>query len=270
MKHVMELRRADGADFTPDEAEPLLEALHIGVSFALGPWAAPMLPVGVDADGRIVWEDWRPLHCDPAQVSSPGWWYQRDHQALGHLLSRVIPAFADPARRAVLRFQMMFAITSVSDQGFVEQRVMTGAAGLEHVMWQTLVTSGILTEQQYRSMAAHQLLRKVLLGAKIPVDIDPGLLPVITLFAADERQRQGTVLDGAHVVTQIRNWLVHPTGDQERVYRRDGLVAEAWLLTRHYLVLLILQSLGYRGLYRDLRKTSGWAADLENVPWAGQ
>ena len=71
MTHVMELRRADGASFTPDEVEPLLAALHIGVSFALSQWAAPMLPVGEDADGRIVWEDWRPLHCDPAQVTSP-------------------------------------------------------------------------------------------------------------------------------------------------------------------------------------------------------
>ncbi len=148
---------------------------------------------------------------------------------LGDLLSRVVPAFADPDRRAVLWFQMMFAIISASDKGFVEQRVMTGAAGLEHIMWQTLVSSSTLTEDQYRSMAAHQLLRKVLAAAKIPVDIDPGLLPVITQFAA-----------------------------------------EAWLLTRHYLVLLILHSLGYRGLYRDLRKTSGWAADRKNVPWAGQ
>lgn len=122
MTHVMELRRADGAAFTPDEAEPLLAALHIGVSFALGRWAAPMLPVGENANGKIVWEDWRPLHCDSARFPSPGWWYEKDHQALGDLLSRVVPAFADPDRRAVLWFQMMFAIISASDQGFVEQR----------------------------------------------------------------------------------------------------------------------------------------------------
>src|SRR5438477_606441 len=42
MTHVMEIRRADGADFTAHEAEPLLEALYIGVSFALGRWTAPM------------------------------------------------------------------------------------------------------------------------------------------------------------------------------------------------------------------------------------
>jgi hypothetical protein len=143
MTHVMELRRADGSCFTADEAEPVLAALHIGVSFALGRWAAPMLPVGEDADGKAVWEDWRPLHCDAAQVTSPGWWYDKDHQALGDFLSCVIPSFADPGSRAVLQFQMMFAIISAGDQGFVEQRVMSGAAGLEHIMWQTLVAAGV-------------------------------------------------------------------------------------------------------------------------------
>jgi hypothetical protein len=74
-------------------------------------------------------------------------------------------------------------------------------------------------------------------------------------------------LDAADVVTQIRNRLVHPKGAQEDVYRLERLVTEAWLLTRHYLVLLILHSLGYRSSYRDLRKTTGWAGDVGQVPW---
>ena len=39
---------------------------------------------------------------------------------------------------------------------------------------------------------AHELLRKVLAAAKISVNIDPGLLPVTTQFAAEESQRQDT------------------------------------------------------------------------------
>jgi len=101
----------------------------------------------------------------------------------------------------------------------------------------------------------------------IPTDIDEELLPVTARFAAEEKQRQGRVLDGPDVVTQIRNRLVHPRGGQERVYRLEGLVAEVWLLTRHYLVLLILHSLGYQASYRDLRKTRGWAGEVGSVPW---
>jgi hypothetical protein len=267
MTHVMELRRMDGADFTATEVEPLLTALHIGVSFALGRWAAPMLPVGQDADDRVVWEEWRPLFCDPARGTSSGWWYDQDHQTLRDFLMCVIPVFADPDRQPALRFEMMFAIMSIGEQGFVEQRVMPCTAGLEHIMWQRLVIGGVLSKNEYHRTVAHINLRAVLAEAKIPVAIEPSLQPSIAQFAAGA-QGQGITLDGAHVVTQIRNRLVHPKGAQEGVYQQDGLLQEAWLLSRHYLVLLILHSLGYRGPYRDLRKLSGWASDRVKVPWA--
>jgi hypothetical protein len=268
MTHVMELCRADGAAFTAAEAEPVLTALHVGVSFALGRWAAPMLPVGVDSTGKVVWEDWHPGHCDPARTTSPGWWHDQQQASLTDFLGRVITAFADPDRLPALRLQLMFGIAAMNDRGFVEQRVMMGAAGLEHLMWQTLVLEGGMSERQYRDQDAHEKLRRLLTDAQIPTDIDAALLPVTARFAADEQHRQGKVLDGPDVVTQIRNRLVHPRGAQERVYRLDGLAAEVWLLTRHYLALLILHSLGYQGSYRDLRKTGGWAGDVGDVPWS--
>jgi hypothetical protein len=267
MTHVMEIRRADGAAFTAAEAEPLLTAMHVGVSFALGRWVAPILPVGEDSTGNIIWEDWRASHCDPARDISPGWWYEREHASLTDFLGRAIPAFADPDRLPALRLQMMLGIAATSDRGFVEQRVMMGAAGLEHIMWQTLVLEGEMSESQYRTQDAHEKLRRLLTEAQMPTDIDAGLLPITARFAAEEQRRQGKVLDGPDVVTQIRNRLVHPRGAQEGVYRLEGLVPEVWLLTRHYLVLLILHSLGYQASYRDLRKTGGWAGEVGNVPW---
>jgi hypothetical protein len=230
-------------------------------------WAAPILPVGEDSAGKVVWEDWHPGHCDPARRTSPGWWHEQQHTSLTDFLSRVITAFADPDRLPALRLQLMFGIAAMNDRGFVEQRVMMGAAGLEHLMWQTLVLEGGMSERQYRDQDAHEKLRRLLTDAQIPTDIDAALLPVTARFAAEEQQRQGKVLDGPDVVTQIRNRLVHPRGAQEPVYRLEGLVAEVWLLTRHYLALLILHSLGYQGSYRDLRKTRGWAGDVGDVPW---
>jgi hypothetical protein len=275
MTHVMELRRADDATFTATEAEPVLTALHHGVSFALGCWAAPVLPVGVGADGEVAWESWRVPFCDPAREPSPGWWYQGQHTSLADFLDRVIKAFADPDRLLALRLQMRLAILAINDRGFVEQRVMMAAAGLEHIMWQIMVLGGRMPEDQYlgrgqyrgRGAQAHEVLRTVLTDAKIPVDIDAQLLPVIATFVADERAQYGAVLDGPDVVTQIRNRLVHPKAAQERVYRRDGLAAEVWRLSRHYLVLLILHSLGYQGSYRDLRKLGGFAGAVDKVPW---
>jgi hypothetical protein len=271
MTHVMELRRTDGAAFTAVEAEPVLTALHVGVSFALGRWAAPMLPVGEDAHGNAVWENWRAYHCDPARSTAAGWWYEQDHTSLADLVRRVVAAFTDPKRRTALRLQVSFAVEAINDRGFVEQRVMIGAAGLEHFMWQALVLSGQMTEAQYkdtRRNPAHAKLRRVLDNAQIPVDIDAHLLPTIARFAEGKKE-SGKPLDGAHIVTQIRNRLLHPEGAQDAIYQPtlDGLVAEVWRLTGHYLALLILHSLDYRGSYRDLRRTTGWAGETTPVPW---
>ena len=246
MTHVMELCRADGAAFTAAEAEPMLAALHVGVSFALGRWAAPMLPVGVDSTGKVVWEDWHPGHCDPARRISPGWWHHHQQASLTDFLGPVITAFADPDRLPALRLQLMFGIAAINDRGFVEQRVMMGAAGLEHLMWQTLVLEGGMSERQYRGQDAHEKLRRLLTDARITTDIDAGLLPVTARFAAEQQQHQGKVLDGPDVVTQIRNRLAHPRGAQDRLYQLEGLMAEVWCLTRHYLVLLVLHSLDIR------------------------
>jgi hypothetical protein len=275
MTHVMELRRADEATFTATEAEPVLAALHVGVSFALGRWAAPMLPVGEGANGEVAWESWRVPHCDPARLTSPGWWSSQQDRSLADFLDRAINAFADPGRMPALRLQMMLGISAMSERGFVEPRIIMGAAGLEHIMWQTLVLGGRMTEDQYlgrdpyqgKRLAAHDRLRKVLADAQIPADIDVNLLPITAQFVTDETSRQGRELDGADVVTQIRNRLVHPAAAQELVYRLEGLVAEVWRLSRHYLVLLILYSLGYQGEYRDLRQLGGWASDVDKVPW---
>jgi hypothetical protein len=275
MTHVMELRQEDGANFTATQAEPILEALHLGVSFALGRWAAPMLPVGQDADGNIAWENWAVSHCDPAQSPSPGWWYEQDHESLADLLRRVIRASSDRDALFRLRLQMMLAIMATSSQGFVEQRIMNGAAGLEHIMWQTLVLGGRMTKEQFdgrteyqgRTLAGHDRLRMVLTESQVPIGIDPSLLPVAARYVAQVKQSQRLDLDGADMVTWTRNRLVHPEGTQEQIYRLKGLVAEVSLLTRHYLALLILNSLGYQGSYRDLRKRQSWAGDVAKVPW---
>ncbi|HKR51541.1 MAG TPA: hypothetical protein VJT72_18560 [Pseudonocardiaceae bacterium] len=268
MTHVMEVCRADNSVFTADEADPLLTALHVGVSFALGRWAAPMLPVGEDSDGQVVWEQWRAAFCDPARPNSDGWWYDQDHESLGDFLSLVIDAFADPDKLTPLRFQMMYAISALRSHDFIEPRIIMGTAGLEHIMWQSLVLSGALTEREYKRRPAHDLLRTVLRNAQIPVDIDLGLLPAAAQYAADVQVNENKDIDGADVVTWVRNRLVHPQESQERVYGLDGLTRDAWLLARHYLVLLILNSLGYNGSYRDLTRIRGWVGDVIVVPWA--
>jgi hypothetical protein len=77
----------------------------------------------------------------------------------------------------------------------------------------------------------------------------------------------GLNLDGFGVVVWTRNQLVHPKAGRLRVYQYLELLLEAWLLLRHHLVVLILHSLDYQGLYRDLRTLQGMASTAVLVPW---
>ncbi|CRK57591.1 hypothetical protein [Alloactinosynnema sp. L-07] len=60
-------------------------------------------------------------------------------------------------------------------------------------------------------------------------------------------------------MSRVRNRLVHPKVPRDEVYHLRGLVADVWLLTRHYVNLLILHWLKYNGSYQTVLGPGGWA-----------
>lgn len=260
--HVMEIRRTDQGEFDIDDVESLLDCLRVTFSFAFGRWVAPVLPVGYDPAGDVAWEQWTSPICDPATtIGSPPLDRGRPDD-LTELLRCAIPAFNDTARSGNTRFQMSLAIQAV-ESGFVEQRILAAAPALEHLAWSALVLSKRWTKKDYndRTTAADQL-RYVLQLANVPTDIDATALPALATFAQTDR------MDGPTAVTRVRNRLVHPTKLQDRIYRHDGLVQDAWHLSRRYVTLLLLHSIGYQGEYLDPASHTGWVGTAP-VPWNG-
>ncbi|MCX2185767.1 hypothetical protein KV205_35485 [Streptomyces sp. SKN60] len=45
-------------------------------------------------------------------------------------------------------------------------------------------------------------------------------------------------------------------------------MTETWLLTIHYLTLLILESLGYQGAYTSMAAGHRYVGESTKVPWA--
>lgn len=274
MTHVMEMKRTDGTSFSPAEAKKVLSALHMGLSFALGRFVAPMLPVGLDIDGARVWESWRASFCDPARSINAGWWYYQDLDSLQNLLAHTVRAFNKSADYLPLRLQLEFAISAIKDEGFVEQRITIGTAGLEHLTWQELVLSGRMSKNQYEGrtpfegklLKAHDRLRILLKDAQVSLSVDQDLLPAGARYLA-ENQGGDESLDGVDLVTRVRNKITHPQGNQDAIYRVPKLVTDVWLMTCHYLSYLILHSLGFSGSARNMMKRTGWAGEVEIVPW---
>jgi hypothetical protein len=265
LTHVMEVRRADAASFDVVSASHLLECLRVCFSFAFGRWVAPTLPVGYDSADQVVWEEWTSPICDPYQEIGAAWLYRLRSDDLIELVERALPAFLDPARPGITRFQMVLAVQSV-ETGFMEQRIMAAFPALENLAWVTLVLGGLVTRREYRNSQiwpGERRLRRLLQLAQVPVNIDTAALPALAAFAATENVR-----DGPAAVTAVRNRLIHPKNPHDQIYHLSGLVQDAWLLSRHYLTLLILHSIGYQGSFVKLVPPGGWAGDAKPVPWA--
>jgi hypothetical protein len=262
MTHVMEVRRVDGNEFTVADFRPFLKTLHFGVSFALGRWVAPALPIGFDAEGQRVWEEWAPWLCDGGSNASLAWWYYSRSNDLQDLLNQAYAAFADPDRADTIRMLMAMAVQA-SHAGFIEQRIMIAFSGIELLSWVILKLTRGMSRNEYDDLHADGRLRQLLVEARIPTAIDAKVQPALAQFAADE-----SGLDGPTAVARVRNRLVHPKAPQDDIYQRKGLITDAWLLTRHYLNQLILHWIGYTGSYQIVLGPGGWAGDVEPVPWA--
>jgi hypothetical protein len=265
LTHVMDIQRVDGEDFSVDSARQLLECLRVSCSFALGRWVAPALPVGYDNTDHVVWEEWTAPICDPAQqTNGSAWLYRTRSDDLAHLIERALPAFLDPSRPGITRFQMILAVQCV-EEGFVEQRILAAFPALENLAWVTLVLDGVVPRRQYKNSQiwpGERRLRTLLERAQISTDIDADAVPALAIFATAEN-----LPDGPAAVTAVRNRLVHPQSPHDQIYHLDGLARDAWLLSRHYLTLLILHSINYQGSFQTLLPPYGFAGNTKPVPW---
>ncbi|MDQ3403433.1 MAG: hypothetical protein M3548_08555 [Actinomycetota bacterium] len=267
MTHVMQVRRVDDATFDPEHAKRILDDLRVCFSFVFGRSMAPALPVGYDPTGEVVWEEWTAPICDPAKQVDMGWLHPIHADDLIEFLRCALPTLADPAHRDSLRLQMILAIQTVGT-GLLEQRILTAFPALENLQRITLVLGGQVTPKQYgnsNNWPGHKRLRRLLQQARIPCEIDPTELPVLAAFAAAENHA-----DGPAAVVNVRNKIVHPKRALGDIHRFDGLTVDAWLLTRHYLTLLILHSVNYQGSFVRLLPPFGRATHSHRVPWVQQ
>ncbi|MBP2707762.1 hypothetical protein JOL79_28660 [Microbispora sp. RL4-1S] len=257
--HVMEVRRADERDFTAADAKQVLKALQFALSFALGRWVAPALPVGLDGEDRPVWREWAPYHCSNGRSGALAWWWPQGVDIRDYL-NEAIVRFSDPDRRFSTQFLMTSAVL-MNFAGFVEQRIMTAFAAIEHLSWITLRAQDGMSKKDYDRLKAVGRLRELLNRANVGCDIDADVLQGLAKFAEDAN------LDGPAAITRIRNEIVHPKQPQKKLYESKGLVRDAWLLCYHYLTLLLLHHMEYSGSYQKAIKNDRWAGDVESVPW---
>lgn len=261
ISHVMRVRRSDGRTFHAGEARTLLSGLQVALSFALGRWTAPVLPVGLDESGALAWSEWAPLRVDSPAKAHGRWWVEHRPDDLKDYLLCFINNWLDHERQHSLSFLAISAIAA-GESGFVEQRVMTALAALEHLSWLEEVRSGAQSETEWRRRKPAWRIRHLVTGACASPEVDSAHQPILASFA-----RTVTHGDGPTALVELRDSITHPKATDER-YRVPGLFAEASRLATRYLELALLRWLGYTGHMADRTITTGWAGDSQAVPWA--
>jgi hypothetical protein len=259
--HTMDLRRSNGTTFTGTEAAQALSGLQYALSFAVGHWTSPAVPVGFGSDGTVRWSEWLPLHLGRPRRGA-GWWVDTRADDLSAFVGAYFAHWAAPDRREPLRFATTAAILAV-ETGFVEQRLLTAFAALEMLSWVTDVLEGGMDEAKWRGKGAAWRLRRLLTGAKVDVTLSRGAQAgPLAQFAQAEQQQ-----DAPNALALVRDRVTHPKNPRD-LYRFKGLVAEASRLACRYLELVILHRINYRGHIADRTKLGGWIGDTEPAPWA--
>ncbi|WP_324654034.1 hypothetical protein [Georgenia sp. H159] len=247
--HVMRIQRDDGELFAAEEGEQIVAGLQLGLSFALGRWAAPILPVGVDDTGAIAWSEWAAMRVDSLVKAHGQWWDRHRPQDLRHFLEQFVSQCLDPDERRSLGFVTTSAIIA-GESGFVEQRLITALAALEHLHWRA---------NEVDDGDPPKRLRRLLTAASINIYVESTNQPALALYANGQ--------DGPKVLYRVRNALMHPKR-LDGLYAHEGLIWQASLLASRYLDLVILYRLGYHGYVTDRTRTTGWETGGAPVPWA--
>jgi hypothetical protein len=258
------------------EAAEALEAWQLALSFALCRWIAPVAPVGLDAKGRRVWEQWASWRCDPVATDYLPWWSNADGDDLRAFAELFLRAwFSSDEERAIVRHVAHHLIAAHHWGTTIEAKIMLVHAALEYLSWVTYVLSPLQRNESHHRRTdlvtgappATWHLQELLCDAGVDTAIPRGLSGMQQLAQNLQlNARANQVIDGPEVLTWLRNRLVHPKNADEP-YRIENLVTEAWRLASEYGELLLLKRIGYQGKYLPRTDTREWVNSIA-VPWA--
>ena len=255
VSHSCTMRRLDGAAFSSDEAQEVLNVLHDALSFAAGRWVTPAFVVGFGSEGEALWKWWGTSRLHP-DLSSEGTWFDTHHaDALAGVVSGLLDLRKSAERAAAFRAALYWYVRSGTGAAGVDGGLILLQAALERLSWQRIVIDGgSFTRENFDKLRTGDRLRLLLNDCGIPLGIPAGLAELTS-------EANGRNWDGPWALADCRNLLVHPGTLQPLPWH------ELWKLARWYVELVLLRMLGFAGEYSNRTLARRFVGAVERVPW---
>lgn len=279
--HVGKIERSDGATFTAEEVQSLLDTLGYFFSFVRGFWIAPILPVGFNKNEEKVWEEWGPLPIIDRWQSKTSWFPDSNATTITpQVLAEVFPSFLqrwqDSSWNEPLRLAIHWYLSSNMTAGAVTGSIILEQAALELLAWVLLVEKGNVSEANFGDKknkyfnSTSKKINRLLEALKIPTDI-PSSLSHLVQF---ESQLKHSENNGPYALAEVRNSIIHAAPENQQKLQSTSFETrfEAYMLGLRYIELILLHTFGYRGEYsnrlliffEDKRRGEEM---IETVPW---
>ena len=258
LTHIGDIKKPDQTSFTGGDADECLDALRFFLSFAKGGWCEPICAVGFDASGKRVWESWSSPK-DPWQYLQ-SWFDPHNSSQISLLFPGFMKRWEDKEWRKALREVIYWYLNANFSSRGIDAGIILTQAAIERLSYEYSVKERkLLIPKGFKDLWASDKFRLLFSSLGIPLDI-PTTTP--NLHSA---LGQKNWLDAPHLLTEIRNFLVHPEHNSCGLF--GDAYYEAWNLGLWYLEMGILAICGYSGTYGNRLNKERWVGQTENVPW---
>ena len=246
------ITRTDGADFSSEKVETLLEALRMFLSFVRGNYCSLALVEGKDQDEKPSWVRWG-AHYVESWNSRQSWFrWMRG----GDILSELFPEFFTLFES---RNEWKETITRAvdwyvqSNESATHVGIILTQVALERLAYQVLGRARKEGRERTGEFIAKALRQS---------NLDPNIPQ-----SCKELLKFPNWAHGPHAIVEVRNDLVHPKANLGNI--SQYVHHEAWNLGQWYIEMILLNILGYQGKY--INRLSGWDERdqaIQRVPWA--
>ena len=230
--HSGRVSRADGSAFSPGEAESLLDALRLFLSFSRGKWCDLLFVRGFGHSDTPVWSRWGSRHIAP-WMSTQSWFNSRNGGNALESFSGFWNLYNQAGWNEIVTWAIDWYLTS--NEGPIHSGIILSQAALERL------ASGVISSRPSSQDPAGVRIANALKQLGIDVDVPASCTEL------DAFRQQNNFGNGPHTLTSIRNDFVHPEGKYGSVSTR--VQVEAWNLSQWYIEILLLKRIGYKGGY---------------------